>query len=84
MDNVAVSSRACQSGSTIGYVEYDTRHVVGAYEIGEMLGVSRSRANQISREAGFPRPLGKLHMGNVWRRTDIEAWMRKTGKVPAG
>ena len=61
----------------IGYVEYDTRHVVGAYEIGEMLGVTRSRANQLARERGFPRPYGVLHMGKVWRRVDIETWIRK-------
>ena len=58
-------------------MEYDTRHVVGAREIGEMLGVTRSRANQLSREVGFPKPLGVLHMGKVWKRTDIEAWKRK-------
>lgn len=61
----------------IGYVEYDTRHVVGAYEIGEMLGVTRSRANQLSREKGFPNPVGKLRMGNVWRRSDIDSWIAK-------
>jgi predicted DNA-binding transcriptional regulator AlpA len=65
-------------------VEYDTRHVVGAHEIGEMLGVTRSRANQLSREVGFPKPYGVLRMGKVWRRTDIDAWMRKKGKTPDG
>lgn len=65
-------------------MEYDTRHVVGAHEIGEMLGVTRSRANQLSREVGFPKPYGVLRMGKVWRRADIEAWMRKKGKTPDG
>lgn len=58
-------------------MEYDTRHVVGAHEIGEMLGVTRSRANQLSRERGFPKPYGVLRMGKVWKRADIEAWIRK-------
>lgn len=63
--------------------EYDTRHVVGAHEIGLMLGVTRSRANQLSREVGFPKPWGVLRMGKVWKRSDIEAWMRRTGKTRA-
>ena len=58
-------------------MDYDTRHVVGAHEIGEMLSVTRSRVNQLSREVGFPRPLGVLRMGKVWRRRDIENWIRK-------
>lgn len=58
--------------------EYDSRHVLGTHEIAEMLGVTRSRVNQMARErGGLPRPLGVLHMGKVWRRSDIEAWMRK-------
>jgi predicted DNA-binding transcriptional regulator AlpA len=64
-------------------MEYDTRQVVGAHEIGEMLGVTRSRANQLSREVGFPKPYGVLHMGKVWRRRDIETWMSKR-KAPSG
>jgi prophage regulatory protein len=64
-------------------MEYDTRRVLGAHEIGELLGVTRSRANQLAREQGFPKPLGVLHMGKVWRRTDIERWMDKR-KAPDG
>jgi prophage regulatory protein len=78
-----MASQACQWGSTIGYVEYDTRHIVGAHEIGDMLGVTRSRANQLARERGFPKPLGVLRMGKVWRRADIETWIRKR-KAPDG
>ena len=62
-------------------MEYDTRHVVGAHEIGEMLGVTRSRANQLSREVGFPRPYGVLHMGKVWRRSAVEAWARANNRT---
>lgn len=57
--------------------EYDSRHVVGTHEIAAMLGVTRSRVNQIARERGFPKPYGVLRMGKVWRRADVEAWIRK-------
>ena len=62
-------------------MDYDSRHVVGAHEIGEMLGVTRQRANQLAREVGFPRPLGVLRMGKVWRRSVVEAWARDHGRA---
>lgn len=64
--------------------EYDSRHVVGTWEIAEMLGVTRTRVNQIAREVGFPKPYGKLHMGKVWRRADIEAWRKRTRPADTG
>lgn len=57
--------------------QYDSRQVVGTHEIAELLGVTRSRVNQMARERGFPKPLGVLRMGKVWRRSDIEGWIRK-------
>ena len=50
--------------------------VVGIAEIAERLGVTKSRADQISRQRHFP--LGKkLKMGTVYERTDVEAWIAK-------
>ncbi len=79
MTNIPARLAACQSPSTIGHVEdeYDTRYIVGTWEIAEMLGVTRSRVNQMALQRGFPKPYGKLHAGKIWRRTDIEAWIRK-------
>ena len=60
---------------------YDSRHVVGAHEIAAMLGLTRQRVNQMARERGFPRPYGVLHMGNVWKRSAVEAWAREHGRL---
>jgi predicted DNA-binding transcriptional regulator AlpA len=69
----------------MGYMDtvprYDTRHVVGAHEIAEMLGISRQRVNQMARERGFPKPFGRLRMGDVWRRNVIEQWARDNGRT---
>lgn len=50
--------------------------VMGVAEIGERLGVGRSRADQITREKGFPDGR-KLKMGTVWSTPDVEAWIRR-------
>lgn len=49
---------------------------MGAAEIADRLGVSRSRADQITREKAFPD--GKrLKMGTVWFTSDVEEWIAK-------
>lgn len=50
--------------------------VVGAAEIAERLGVSRSRADQITREKDFPDGR-RLKMGTVWSSEDVEAWITR-------
>jgi predicted DNA-binding transcriptional regulator AlpA len=57
--------------------EYDTSRILGTWEIAEMLGVTRSRVNQMALQRGFPKPYGVLHAGKIWRRADIEAWARR-------
>src|SRR5215218_9059546 len=55
-----------------------THHLVGVREIAEMLGVSRQRADQLSREyEDFPAPEVALYAGRVWLRSDVELWMRR-------
>jgi predicted DNA-binding transcriptional regulator AlpA len=49
---------------------------MGAWEIAERLGVTKSRADQIVREQGFPSGK-KLHMGKVWSTGDVETWIRR-------
>lgn len=41
-----------------------------------MLGVSRQRVDQLSREVGFPAVWRDLMTGRVWRDTEIEAWAK--------
>lgn len=48
--------------------------VMGIYEIGQRLGVSKSRARQLVDSRSFP-PGRKLHMGWVWSVEDVEAWI---------
>lgn len=47
---------------------------VGPGEIAELVGLSRQRVDQLSRQVGFPPPWAELLTGRVWRDTDIEAW----------
>jgi predicted DNA-binding transcriptional regulator AlpA len=49
--------------------------VVGTRDIAEMLGVSRQRADQLSRQyKDFPTPLITIG-GRVWDRTAVERWI---------
>lgn len=49
---------------------------MGAAEIAERLGVSKSRADQITRAKGFPDGR-RLKMGMVWSTEDVEAWIAR-------
>lgn len=55
-------------------------HLVGAAEIGRMLGVSRQRVQQLVGRDGFPEPEVVLDMGKVWKRADVEEWARSHGR----
>jgi prophage regulatory protein len=52
------------------------KHLMGAREIEERLGVSRQRVYQLTRRADWPEPYDILAMGAVWRTEDVEAWIR--------
>jgi prophage regulatory protein len=54
--------------------------LVGVTEIGDLLGVSRQRADQLTRTEAFPDPVAVLSAGRIWRRADVEAWARATGR----
>ena len=55
-----------------------SRHLVGVTEIAEMLGVSRQRADQITRQySDFPQPEVTLATGRVWRRAAVEGWHKR-------
>jgi hypothetical protein len=56
--------------------------LVGVTEIGDLLGVSRQRADQLTRLEGFPEPIGAIAAGRIWRRVDVEAWARTAGRLP--
>lgn len=48
---------------------------MGVAEIADLLGVSRQRVDQLSREPDFPAPLSTLRVGRVWNAGDVEAWI---------
>ena len=63
-----------------------SHHLVGVTEIAKILGVSRQRADQITRQFDdFPAPEVTLSTGRVWRRIAVERWIahhpeRKPGR----
>ena len=51
------------------------RHLMGAREIEDRLGVSRQRVQQLTARTDWPAPYDELAMGKVWRIEDVEAWI---------
>ncbi|WP_405094386.1 hypothetical protein [Micromonospora sp. NBC_01412] len=52
--------------------------LVGAAEIRVMLGnVSRQRVSVVTNSKSFPDPYQELTMGKVWRKTDVEKWIKE-------
>jgi prophage regulatory protein len=51
--------------------------LMGTAEIGQRLGVGRSRAHTITRDRSFPEPYQTLIMGSVWDSEDVETWIRE-------
>lgn len=54
--------------------------LVAAYEIAQMLGVSRQRVSQLATSTGFPEPVAVLGVGRIWLREDVVAWAESTGR----
>ena len=52
----------------------DNADLLGTSEVAALLGISRQRVLVISRQAGFPKPLAVLKMGNIWCGSDIRRW----------
>ena len=40
-------------------------------------GLSRQRVNVIASRRDFPAPYATLRMGNIWRRVDVEKWIKE-------
>jgi prophage regulatory protein len=55
--------------------------LVGITEIAEMLGISRQRVYQLlESDDSFPKPVAEISAGRIWRRPDVEAWAKSTGR----
>ncbi len=60
----------------------ETPELVGTQEVAEMLGVSRQRVNRIqATHDDFPKPVADLRAGRIWKRSEVEAWARATGRL---
>ncbi|MGS2614475.1 helix-turn-helix transcriptional regulator [Micromonospora sp. LZ34] len=72
------SLRSCQSATSVPLPTVNPVELVGVAEIREMLGnVSRQRASVIANQRNFPEPIAVLAMGKVWRKSDVEKWIRQ-------
>ncbi|ETA02429.1 hypothetical protein CcI156_10870 [Frankia sp. CcI156] len=57
---------------------------MAAAEIAQALGLGSARIYQIMKsDPTFPEPIATLRVGKIWLATDIEEWMRRTGRAPA-
>jgi hypothetical protein len=54
--------------------------VVALAELTQMLGVTKTRAMQISRKADFPTPLGDLSVGRIWSYEAVVEFCEATGR----
>ncbi|WP_328822167.1 helix-turn-helix transcriptional regulator [Micromonospora rubida] len=50
--------------------------LVASQEVQEMLGVSRTRAYQITNSKTFPDPAAVLSVGRIWLTEDVERWIK--------
>ncbi|HEV2371685.1 MAG TPA: hypothetical protein VGS19_05890 [Streptosporangiaceae bacterium] len=50
--------------------------LVGIKEVAEMLGVSRTRADQLSRRPNFPEPKVRHARVRLWDESQIRAWIK--------
>lgn len=59
-----------------------TLDLVGITEIGERAGVSRDTVFKWrARYADFPAPVATISAGSFWDWRDVEAWLRRTGRL---
>ena len=49
--------------------------LAGVAEVAALAGVSRQRADQLTRHPKFPEPVDTLAMGPVWRESDVRAFL---------
>lgn len=57
--------------------------LVGIAEVSLMLGLSRQRADAITRKPSFPAPVGSLAAGRVWFEEEVRAWAEAQGRQVA-
>jgi len=56
--------------------------LVGIKEVADMLGVSRTRADQLSRRPSFPEPKVWHARVRLWEETEVQAWIEANRRSP--
>lgn len=59
----------------------DPYDLVATGDIARMASVDRATVGQWQHRDLLPAPVATTSGGKVWLRSDIEAWLRKTGRV---
>jgi predicted DNA-binding transcriptional regulator AlpA len=49
-------------------------------DIAEVLGISRQRVHELTKQKGFPKPVDDRPGRRRWARSSIERWAEKTGR----
>ncbi len=59
------------------------KHLVGAYEIAERLGLSHTQSVHTirKRNSDFPQPVVILKSALIWDWREIEEWALKSGRI---
>ncbi len=60
--------------------KFELEELVTAADIGRRLEVSPQRAHQLTQQARFPKPAGRVGNSEVWRWRTIEQWSREREK----
>ncbi len=55
--------------------------LIGAGELGILLGVGRTRVKQLTAAPAFPEPAARLLGGSVWELTDVQQWADSSGRT---
>ena len=55
--------------------------LVSTREIADLFGISRQRADKLTRKDDFPPPEADLAIGRVWSRPAVVAWGEATGRL---
>jgi prophage regulatory protein len=51
-----------------------TENLLRLVDIGQLLGISKQRAHQLSKRRRFPTPAATYARGRLWRQSDVERW----------
>lgn len=64
-------------------MKVDTDDLINSTEVAEIIGLNRATNVSVirSRHADFPAPIVEKGRCTLWRRQDVEAWARETGRA---